>query len=148
MKLADYAALAVGLPCYGCGSPLSDKIETANHKEGWLVEEFAVRQWLWVNCTHCSTQVALWKIGIPGCLSIGPNESARKDAHNKQLARFMELRFQPAGVESEKMVVIPNMSSRDSRTIDDRFRGGWRLLGWLNDHLGRLNFAVVCPPRT
>ena len=65
MKLEDYQKLLKGKKCRWCGTPLEDlPIEHYDHDDGWEVEGFERRQWLYVVCPKCGYQWALWKLGI------------------------------------------------------------------------------------
>lgn len=80
MTLKDYSSAAVRKKCVGCGHKTSfnPKIEYYNHESGWLVENFNVRQWLYVKCLNCHYDNALWKLGVPGAVEESKNEWARR----------------------------------------------------------------------
>jgi len=66
MKLEDYQRLLEGKHCKWCGTPLwNQRIEYYPHSDGWEVEGFLEKQWLYVTCPKCGYQWALWKLGIP-----------------------------------------------------------------------------------
>ncbi len=148
MQLADFAALAAGLPCYSCNLPLPEQIEHVDHDGGWLVEGFEKRQWLHVDCPNCKVGNSLWKIGIPGCVDKDYSQSARKDARDKKLARFLQLQFQAiAATDSLRFYAIPINSSADTKRFDQELLGGSRLLGWLFDRTETVRFAVLRPAK-
>jgi len=60
--LSDYARLVVGKKCRSCGKKLSAKVEHYPHDGGWVVAGFLGRQWLYVRCSKCGYQNALWKL--------------------------------------------------------------------------------------
>lgn len=82
MTLEDYARLVREKCCVGCKRPftLPIKIEHYPHSDGWLVNGFEDRQWLYVTCKHCDYQSALWKIGIAGSANIVQDGIAQKRA--------------------------------------------------------------------
>lgn len=66
MKWHDYAKLVEGKTCRTCGKRLPAKVEGYPHDGGWIVDGFTSRQWLYVHCSSCGYDNALWKLGIPG----------------------------------------------------------------------------------
>jgi len=68
MKLEDYKKLLMvkRAKCKWCGTPLwYCEIEHYDHDDGWEVEGFSKKQWLYVTCPKCGYQWSLWKLGIP-----------------------------------------------------------------------------------
>jgi len=56
------------LRCRWCFTPLPDEIQHYPHASGWEVEDsngFVTRLWLYVTCSTCGYDWALWKLGIP-----------------------------------------------------------------------------------
>lgn len=68
MDLAGYAKLVLGKHCILCEKVFTEPItiEYYTHTQGWLVEGFTERQWLYITCFYCRYQNALWKLGIKG----------------------------------------------------------------------------------
>jgi DNA-directed RNA polymerase subunit RPC12/RpoP len=64
MRLEDYARLVGGRRCPLCGARLPAEVGHYPHGEGWEVEGFQQKQWLYVVCPSCGHECALWKIGI------------------------------------------------------------------------------------
>jgi hypothetical protein len=51
--------------CVGCGKPLSEVPHYwcfEEHDGGVYVEEFDKRLWIWVHCSKCGYDNALWKL--------------------------------------------------------------------------------------
>ena len=64
MRLEDYEKLVEGKKCRWCGAELPAKVEHYPHGDGWEVEGFQQKQWLYVVCPRCGYSWALWKLGI------------------------------------------------------------------------------------
>ena len=62
--LADYRALVRGKICRSCGTVLMPEVNYYDHPDGWLVEGFEKKQWLYTECRGCGYQNALWKLDI------------------------------------------------------------------------------------
>ena len=79
MNLADYALLASGKQCISCAKAFREPItiEYYPHTQGWLIEGFTECQWLYVTCTYCHYQNALWKLGVKGSVHELLQSSAR-----------------------------------------------------------------------
>jgi len=65
MKYSEYRELAKGKKCPACNITLPDIVYVYNHFDGWEVEEFASKQWLYKTCVNCHAEWALWKLGVP-----------------------------------------------------------------------------------
>ena len=66
MKLEDYKKYLEGQKCRWCGTSLENcEIEHYPHEDGWEVEGFEERQWLYVTCPKCGYQWSLWKFLVP-----------------------------------------------------------------------------------
>jgi len=62
-KLEDYQKMLEDKYCAWCGTPLKDcKIEHYPHSDGWEVEGFSEKQWLYVTCPNCGYTWSLWKL--------------------------------------------------------------------------------------
>jgi len=51
--------------CVGCGKPLSEVPHYwsfEEHEGGVYVKEFDKRLWIWVHCSNCGYDNALWKL--------------------------------------------------------------------------------------
>jgi len=64
LSLSDYRALVRGKICRSCGSVLMPEVDTYDHADGWVVEGFEKKQWLYTECRGCGYQNALHKLGI------------------------------------------------------------------------------------
>lgn len=49
--------------CRACGTTLPSEIEHYSHPSGWEVPGMEEKQWLFITCSHCGYQNALWKLG-------------------------------------------------------------------------------------
>lgn len=53
------------LHCLICGESLEGQpIRQYPHSAGWIVEEFKQKQWLYIICSNCNYQNAIWKLGV------------------------------------------------------------------------------------
>lgn len=50
--------------CRWCGADLPSTVYGYPHSEGWEVEGYEERLWLYMLCTKCGYQWALWKLGV------------------------------------------------------------------------------------
>ncbi|HEY4477068.1 MAG TPA: hypothetical protein VJB56_00380 [Candidatus Paceibacterota bacterium] len=68
MNLAYYAKLASGKQCISCAKTFVKPIiiQHYDHSDGWLVDGFIKHQWLYITCSYCDYQNALWKLNTPG----------------------------------------------------------------------------------
>jgi hypothetical protein len=64
MKLEDYERLVKGKVCRWCNSKLPPKVRHFDHENGWKVDGFDCRQWLYVRCKKCGYDWNLEKLGI------------------------------------------------------------------------------------
>lgn len=66
--LEEYANEIKTTACKWCGNTLPtgpENIQNYNHDDGWEVVGFHHRQWLYIECSICKYQWALWKLGVP-----------------------------------------------------------------------------------
>lgn len=65
MKLREYGGLVKDTKCKFCSTELPvGCIEYYDHEQGWQVEGFQKKQWLYVTCKKCGHQWSLEKLGI------------------------------------------------------------------------------------
>jgi len=64
LSLADYRALVKGKICRSCGRVLMPEVEAYDHEDGWVVDGFENKQWLFAECRGCGYKNALNKLGI------------------------------------------------------------------------------------
>lgn len=66
MNLEDYAKLIEGKTCRWHKNPvaLPRKVEMYPHANGWEVDGYDEKQWLYVTCDDCDYQWSLWKLGV------------------------------------------------------------------------------------
>lgn len=95
-SIGDYEAEVIGCPCGDCGEilgaagtadfgvPTAPFIDNYPHPQGWEVEGFAERQWLYITCEHCRYQNALWKLGVEGSLDSVHEKIARRIAEERR----------------------------------------------------------------
>jgi hypothetical protein len=48
-----------------CGEQLPIEVYHYQHSEGWKVSGFSEKQWLYIQCPHCTYQNAISKLGVP-----------------------------------------------------------------------------------
>lgn len=70
MNLREYAerALEKGAKCWSCGGAVSvSDIRHYGHSDGWKVDGFEKRQWLYFECLRrrCRYQTSFAKLNIP-----------------------------------------------------------------------------------
>jgi hypothetical protein len=63
-SLKEYEEMVKDKLCRWCGVPLKPKIEYYEHLNGWVVDGFPNRLWLWKECPKCGHQWSLEKLGI------------------------------------------------------------------------------------
>lgn len=66
MTLEQYRSLVVKTHCRWCHAVLPQKIESYDHPEGWTVDGFPQKQWLYITCENplCDYQWSLSKLGV------------------------------------------------------------------------------------
>lgn len=67
MTLQDYvkAALDKGADCKNCGKLAEEgELEHYDHSDGWVVDGFTTRRWLYFRCSKCSYQTSFAKLGF------------------------------------------------------------------------------------
>jgi hypothetical protein len=65
LKLESFRDLIKKHEC-DCGESLRHSdIEHYDHPAGWNVKGFQKPQWLYLTCSKCGYQWALWKLGVP-----------------------------------------------------------------------------------
>jgi len=62
--LEEYEEMAKDKLCRWCKVSLNRKIEHYNNPNGWVVDDFPTRLWLWKQCPKCGHQWSLEKLGI------------------------------------------------------------------------------------
>lgn len=65
--LADYRKQVTATHCRWCGTALPDRIAHYDHRDGWVVDGMADKQWLYITCSKCGYDWSLWKIGVKRC---------------------------------------------------------------------------------
>ena len=61
----ERTALDQGAICKSCGQVLpAGVLEHYDHEDGWRVEGFAERQWIYLVCPACQYQTSFAKLGI------------------------------------------------------------------------------------
>jgi hypothetical protein len=51
--------------CEWCGHPfLLRNMQHFDHSDGWPLEGSALLQWVFVHCTYCRYDWAIWKLGV------------------------------------------------------------------------------------
>lgn len=65
MRLEEFEAKVAGKKCFSCGQRLPGKIDYYEHSDGWEVEGFSSRLWLYVECSKCGYQSSLETLGVP-----------------------------------------------------------------------------------
>ena len=64
--LAEYSQKITETKCRGCDTPLPiNHIKSYPHSDGWQVDGFREKQWLYVHCNKCDYDWSLWKLGVP-----------------------------------------------------------------------------------
>ena len=66
-SLQKYVELTRNAVCWDCGRPLNatlTSIKVKEHSDGWEVEGFPQKQWLYYECSHCLYQTSFFKLGI------------------------------------------------------------------------------------
>jgi len=54
------------IDCRWCNTKLDlDNIEMYPHEGGWTVKGMKEKQWLYIPCSKCHYEWALWKLGVP-----------------------------------------------------------------------------------
>lgn len=66
LNLKDYGKLVRGKACRSCGHNLPARVKHYPHAGGWILAGHTERQWLYVHCSRCGYDNALWKLGIRG----------------------------------------------------------------------------------
>lgn len=66
MRIGDYEKLLEGKTCRWHEKPvtLPTEIKTYDHEDGYTVEGFKRKQWLYVTCSDCGYDWSIWKLGI------------------------------------------------------------------------------------
>lgn len=65
MKISNYSEQIKGQKCGFCGTVLNhNNINYYDHGDGWKVEGFKNKQWLYVPCHGCGYDWALQKLGV------------------------------------------------------------------------------------
>lgn len=64
--LEEYGKIVQETCCRWCGEKLdTSAVEGYPHDGGWTVDGFKDKQWLYIHCTKCNYDWALWKLGVP-----------------------------------------------------------------------------------
>jgi len=64
-SLAVYRSKIKTFDCLSCKADLSKApISFYPHALGWKLWGLKFRQWLFIRCTHCGYDIALWKLGV------------------------------------------------------------------------------------
>lgn len=51
--------------CRWCGADLEDEpVHGYDHSDGWSVEGFQEKQWLFIVCPQCRYEWSIWKLGV------------------------------------------------------------------------------------